>query len=162
MCGVASNCLQERGPYYPRGPSCPRLPYTGIRQVKTATCTASATRDVIIHPEGIPVLPFWRVKPGLHFERKSTAHTQTILRTWGAFSRPPMTIYAVCMDRSGAECKHSYIREVKIVTCTASATCDVMVREAGIQTCRCERVHLTFSTPSAPSTRSTGTAGENM
>ena len=36
-----------------------------------------------------------RVKPGLHFERKSTAHTQTILRTWGAFSRPPMPIYAV-------------------------------------------------------------------
>ena len=28
-------------------------------------------------------------------ERKSTAHTQTILRTWGAFSRPPMPIYAV-------------------------------------------------------------------
>ena len=27
MCGVASNCLQERGPSYPRGPSCPRLPY---------------------------------------------------------------------------------------------------------------------------------------
>ena len=36
-----------------------------------------------------------RLKPGLHFERKSTAHTQTILRTWGAFSRPPMPIYAV-------------------------------------------------------------------
>ena len=36
-----------------------------------------------------------RVKPGIHFERKSTAHTQTILRTWGAFSRPPMPIYAV-------------------------------------------------------------------
>ena len=35
------------------------------------------------------------LKPGLHFERKSTAHTQTILRTWGAFSRPPMPIYAV-------------------------------------------------------------------
>ena len=33
-----------------------------------------------------------RVKPCLHFERKSTAHTQTILRTWGAFSRPPMPI----------------------------------------------------------------------
>ena len=32
---------------------------------------------------------------GLHFERKSTAHTQTIVRTWGAFSRPPMPIYAV-------------------------------------------------------------------
>ena len=36
-----------------------------------------------------------RIEPGLHFERKSTAHTQTILRTWGAFSRPPMPIYAV-------------------------------------------------------------------
>ena len=24
-CGVASNCLQEEGPSYPRGPSCPRL-----------------------------------------------------------------------------------------------------------------------------------------
>ena len=36
-----------------------------------------------------------RLKPGLHFERKSTAHTQIILRTWGAFSRPPMPIYAV-------------------------------------------------------------------
>ena len=39
--------------------------------------------------------PSTRLKPGLHFERKSTAHTQTILRTWGAFSRPPMPIYAV-------------------------------------------------------------------
>ena len=39
----------------------------------------------------------WRgfLKPGLHFERKSTAYTQTILRTWGTFSRPPMPIYAV-------------------------------------------------------------------
>ena len=36
-----------------------------------------------------------RLKPGLHFERKSTAHTQTIWRTWGVFSRPPMPIYAV-------------------------------------------------------------------
>ena len=35
------------------------------------------------------------LKPGLHFERKSTPYTQTILRTWGAFSRPPMPIYAV-------------------------------------------------------------------
>ena len=35
-----------------------------------------------------------RSQPGLHFERKSTAYTQTILRTWGAFSRPPMPIYA--------------------------------------------------------------------
>ena len=35
------------------------------------------------------------LKPGLHFERKSTAYTQTIVRTWGAFSRPPMPIYAV-------------------------------------------------------------------
>ena len=36
-----------------------------------------------------------KLKPGLHFERKSTAHTQTILRTWGAFSWPAMPIYAV-------------------------------------------------------------------
>ena len=35
------------------------------------------------------------LKPGLYFERKSTAYTQTTLRTWGAFSRPPMPIYAV-------------------------------------------------------------------
>ena len=35
------------------------------------------------------------LKPGLHFERKSTANTQTILRTCGAFSRPQMPIYAV-------------------------------------------------------------------
>ncbi len=34
------------------------------------------------------------VKPGLYFERKSTPYTQTILRTWGAYSRPPMPIYA--------------------------------------------------------------------
>ena len=35
------------------------------------------------------------VKPSLYFERKSTAYVQTILRTWGVFSRPPMPIYAV-------------------------------------------------------------------
>ena len=35
------------------------------------------------------------LKPGLYFERKSTPYTQTILRTWGAYSRPPMPIYAV-------------------------------------------------------------------
>ena len=35
------------------------------------------------------------VKPGVYFERKSTAYTQTILRTWSAFSRPPMPIYTV-------------------------------------------------------------------
>ena len=35
------------------------------------------------------------IKPGLYFERKSTPCTQTILRTWGAYSRPPMPIYAV-------------------------------------------------------------------
>ena len=35
------------------------------------------------------------VKPGLYFERKSTPYRQTILRTWGAYSRPPMPIYAV-------------------------------------------------------------------
>ena len=34
-------------------------------------------------------------KPGLYFERKSTAYTQTILCIRGAFSRPPMPIYAV-------------------------------------------------------------------
>ena len=34
-------------------------------------------------------------KPGLYFERKFTPYTQTILRTWGAYSRPPMPIYAV-------------------------------------------------------------------
>ena len=38
---------------------------------------------------------FGCVQPGLHFERKSTAYTQTILRSWGTFSRPPMPIYAV-------------------------------------------------------------------
>ena len=58
--------------------------------------------------------------------------------------------------------KNRDIREVKIATCTASATCDVIVREGGIPSCRCERVNLTFSTPSAPSTRLMGTAGENM
>ena len=35
------------------------------------------------------------LKPGLYFERKSTPYMQTILRTCGAFSRPPMPIYAV-------------------------------------------------------------------
>ena len=54
------------------------------------------------------------------------------------------------------------IREVKIATCTATCTCDVIVRVGGIPYCRCERVNLTFSTPSSPSTRSTGTAGENL
>ena len=54
------------------------------------------------------------------------------------------------------------IREVKIATCTATCMCDVIVREGGIPSCRCERVNLTFSTPSSPSTRSTGTAGENL
>ena len=34
-------------------------------------------------------------KSGLHFKCKSTAYTQPILRIWGAFSRPPMPIYAV-------------------------------------------------------------------
>ena len=34
-------------------------------------------------------------KAGLYFERKSTPYTQTIVRAWGAFSRPPMPIYAV-------------------------------------------------------------------
>ena len=33
--------------------------------------------------------------PGLYFERKSTPYTQTILRTWGAYSRQSMPIYAV-------------------------------------------------------------------
>ena len=53
-------------------------------------------------------------------------------------------------------------REVKIATCTATCTCDVIVRVGGIPSCRCERVNLTFSTSSSPSTRSTGTAGENL
>ena len=35
------------------------------------------------------------LKPGLYCERKSTPYTQTILHTWGAYSLPPMTIYAV-------------------------------------------------------------------
>ena len=47
------------------------------------------------------------VKPGLHFERKSTAHTQTILRTWGAFFSATNADLRR-RDRSGAECKHSY------------------------------------------------------
>ena len=38
-------------------------------------------------------IPF--LKPGLHFERISTPYTQTIVRTWGALSRPPMPIYAL-------------------------------------------------------------------
>ena len=77
-----------------------------------------------------------------------------------------MSLVSFCIDPIEASTSSHALyvdnREVKIVTCTASATCDVMVREGGIPTCRCERVHLTFSTPSAPSTRSTGTAGENM
>ena len=46
-------------------------------------------------------LPFSRIirsmglKPGLYFERKSLPYTQTIVRTWGAYSRPPMSIYTV-------------------------------------------------------------------
>ena len=40
-------------------------------------------------------ISFVYLKPGLHFERKSTPYTQTIVRTWGAYSRPPMPIYAV-------------------------------------------------------------------
>ena len=35
------------------------------------------------------------IKPGLYFECKSTPYTQTILRTLGSYSRPPMLIYAV-------------------------------------------------------------------
>ena len=35
------------------------------------------------------------LKPGLYIERKSTPYTQTIVRTWGAYSRPPMPIYTV-------------------------------------------------------------------
>ena len=41
------------------------------------------------------LVPSGRLKPDLYFERKSTPYTQTILRTWGAYSRPPMPIYAV-------------------------------------------------------------------
>ena len=54
----------------------------------------NGNRDHGIVRPPITLLPC-RLKPGLHFERKSTAHTQTILRTWGAVSRPPMPIYAV-------------------------------------------------------------------
>ena len=57
--------------------------------VKTTNNTASS------YTESKEGKQYKFVKPGLHFERKSTAHTQTILRTWGAFSRPPMPIYAV-------------------------------------------------------------------
>ena len=32
------------------------------------------------------------------------------------------------------------IREVKIATCTATATCDVIVREGGIPSCRTARI----------------------
>ena len=39
--------------------------------------------------------PLVKLKPGLYFERKCTAYTQTTLRTWGAFSRPPMPIAQV-------------------------------------------------------------------
>ena len=35
------------------------------------------------------------LKPGVYIERKSTPYTQTIVRTWGAYSRPPMPIYTV-------------------------------------------------------------------
>ena len=35
------------------------------------------------------------LKPGLYIERKSMPYTQTIVRTWGAYSRPPMPIYTV-------------------------------------------------------------------
>ena len=47
------------------------------------------------------------VKPGLHFERISTAYTKTIFRTWGAFSRPPNADLRR-RDRTGAEYKHSH------------------------------------------------------
>ena len=36
-----------------------------------------------------------RGKLGVYFESKSTPYTQTIVRTWGAYSRQPMSIYAV-------------------------------------------------------------------
>ena len=39
------------------------------------------------------------LKPGLYFERKSTPYTRTILRTWGAYSRPPMPINAVMIEQ---------------------------------------------------------------
>ena len=39
--------------------------------------------------------PFRIHKPGVYFERKSKPYTQTILHAWGAYSRPPMPIYAV-------------------------------------------------------------------
>ena len=45
-----------------------------------------------MHDQGLSAA---RLKPGLYFELTSTPYTQTILRTWGAYSRPPMPIYAV-------------------------------------------------------------------
>ena len=35
------------------------------------------------------------LKPGVYIERKSTPYTQTIVRTWGAYSRPPRPTYTV-------------------------------------------------------------------
>ena len=46
-------------------------------------------------PSSVCTLSIESIACPANVERKSTAHTQTILRTWGAFSRPPMPIYAV-------------------------------------------------------------------
>ena len=54
---------------------------------------------LLLHPAIISMTSFNTIyeviKPGLYFEHKSTPYSQTILRTWGASSRPPMPIYAV-------------------------------------------------------------------
>ena len=44
-----------------------------------------------------------KVKPGLHFERKSTSHTQTIVRVFPATNADLRR-----RDRADAEYKHSY------------------------------------------------------
>ena len=54
----------------------------------------------------------------------------------------PASIYNSVLTR-----RHRHIREVKIATCTATCTCDVIVREGGIPYCRCERVNSSASTP---------------
>ena len=77
----------------------------GLSTADLPTSTAHILNIAVVHNYKVAILHWadWKMhhksqvclKPGLHFERKSTAHTQTILRTWGAFSRPPMPIYAV-------------------------------------------------------------------
>ena len=65
----------------PRGRSRSQFKYA-LRQCKRSEDTIKADR--LAAPAG-----------GLYFERKSTPYTQTILRTWGAYSRQQMPIYAV-------------------------------------------------------------------